>query len=75
MACLANEIAKGSVFPVMERAGEDIKSKVYIRYLCFNKNPGRKILLTEKHNFVIIYNFAFERVYIFISGPILNGIG
>jgi len=58
----------------MERAGEDIKSKVHIKYLCCCKNPGRKILLTEKHNFDKIYILAFDRVYIFISAPIANGI-
>jgi len=57
----------------MERASEDKKSKIYIKYLCFCTNPGRKILLTEKHNFDKIFTFAFDMVYIFISDPISNG--
>ena len=75
LAYLANEIPKDSVFPVMERAGEDMKSKVPIKYLWFCKSPDRKILLTKEHNFDNIFNIIFAGDYIFISGSISNRTG
>ena len=42
-----------------------MKSKVRIKDLCSCRGPGGKILLTEKH--------IFDKIIIFISGPISNG--